>query len=135
MKRLLRLTRQQRYLLFQALVITCVMRLALSFLPLQKVQRLGKRISALTEGSAGADEIVGAVHRAARLIPGSNCLLQALAAQMLLIRHGYRPRLTIGVQKTKPDGFNAHAWITCSGEILMGGQHAQNYSSLLNLES
>lgn len=135
LKRLFRLARRRRYLLIQALVITCVIRLTLSFLTVQRFQGLRKKISALTEEAASVDEIVWAVQGAAGLIPGANCLVKALAAQLLLIRHGYRPRLTIGVQKNKPNRFSAHAWITCGGEILIGGQHARNYISLLNLES
>jgi len=134
LKRFLGLTRQQRYLLFEALVATCVIRLGSRWLTMQRLQRLSQRTSTSNK-NVGADQIVWALHAAARLIPGSTCLVQALAAQTLLIRHGYRPRLTIGVEKNKRDRFAAHAWVTCGDEILVGGQHARNYASLLSLET
>lgn len=132
-KRFLGLTRQQRYLLFEALAVTCVIRLSVGWLSMQGLQRLSQR-TRTSKNKAGADRIVWALDAAARLVPGATCLVQALAAQTLLIRHGYRPRLTIGVEKNK-DRFTAHAWITCGGEILIGGQLARNYASLLSLES
>ncbi|HZP34570.1 MAG TPA: lasso peptide biosynthesis B2 protein [Candidatus Acidoferrales bacterium] len=132
LKRFILLSRQQRWLLFQALVITCAIRLTLGLLSVHRVQRLGHKIGA-AKASYTADRMVWAIHKAARFIPGSTCLVQALAAQALLFRHGYRPHLTIGVEKS--DHFSAHAWVACGDEIVIGGQHARNYVSLLSLKS
>ena len=130
LKRFLRLSRQQRDLLFEAMVVTCVIRLSLGLLSVQRLQRLSQRATT-SKKKVSADQIVWALDAAARFVPRATCLVQALAAQTLLIRYGYRPSLTIGVQKNKQTRFTAHAWVTCGDEILVGGQHARSYIPLL----
>jgi hypothetical protein len=82
-----------------------------------------------------ADRIVWATKAAARLIPGSTCLIEALAAQSLLVCYGYDPRLTIGVLKKDGRSFVAHAWVTCEEQIVIGGAEVESYTPLLNLGS
>lgn len=133
LKRFLQLPRQERALVFQAVLATFVIRLSLAWLPLQTVQRLAVSIPSCGNEPPSAQRIVCAVQSAARFIPGSTCLVQALAAQALLIQHGYRPSLTIGVMKNECEGFEAHAWVTCEDEVVMGGPETRNYTALLNL--
>jgi hypothetical protein len=80
-----------------------------------------------------AYQIAWAVRSGARFLPRSTCLVRALAAQALLTRHGYRPRLTIGVAKSQ-SRFEAHAWVTCKGEVVIGGRETGQYTTLLNLD-
>ena len=72
---------------------------------------------------------------AGRRIPGgSNCLVQALAAAVLLGRHGYSSRLRLGVARA-PDGrLEAHAWVERDGKLLLGGPRVERYAPLLALE-
>lgn len=135
LRRFLRLSRQERTLIIQAIVITSALRLSLPWLSLQSIHRLAVNIRRRSNGNVSAYRIVWAVRSAARLIPGSTCLVQALAAQALLIRHGYTSGLTIGVTKNERDRFGAHAWITCGDEVLMGGHETENYTALLILGS
>lgn len=103
----------------------CVMlgvRTALALLPF-------RRVRTVVEWLAGADAphadeqaartVRRAVDRAARTIPGSACLVQALAAEVMLRRAGVEARVSIGVAS---DGapLAAHAWLESSGILVCG---------------
>jgi hypothetical protein len=135
LKRFLRLSKRERLLLFQAAISIFLIRLSLTLLSLRNVHRLAVKITWLSDEPLSADRIVRAVRSAARFIPGSTCLVQALAAHSLLIRHGYNPLLTIGVAKNENNRLGAHAWVTCKDEVLIGDHEVANYTALLNLES
>jgi hypothetical protein len=135
LRRFLQLSRPDRSLVFQAVLITAVIRLSLELLSLRTVQRLAMGLSWRCDQVLSPRRVVWAVRSAAHFIPQSTCLVQALAAQALLIRHGYRPRLTIGVAKSGFDQFGAHAWVTCEDEVLIGGADIGNYTALLVLVS
>lgn len=135
LKRFLRLSKRERLLLFQAAISIFLIRLSLDLLSLRNVHRLAVKITWLSDEPLSADRIVWGVRSAARFIPGSTCLVQALAAQSLLALHGYNPLLTIGVAKNECDQFEAHAWVVCQNEILIGGREAGNYTALLELGS
>jgi hypothetical protein len=67
-----------------------------------------------------AEAICRAVMSAGRFVPRATCLTQALAAWVLLGRHGHVCRLCIGVAKDA-SGARAHAWLEDShGTILIG---------------
>lgn len=133
LKRFLRLPKQERSLILQAVLAILVVRLSLAWPSLQTAQRLAVRIGWRSKDPLSAQRIVWAIRSVARFVPRSTCLVQALAAQSLLIRHGYRPRLTIGVTKDECNGFGAHAWLTSGDEVLIGGHEKGNYTALLNL--
>ena len=134
LKRFLSLSKRERLLLFQAAISIFLIRLSLALLSLRNVHRLAVKITWLCDESLSADRIVRAVRSAARFIPGSTCLVQALAAQSLLAPHGYNPLLTIGVAKNECNQFQAHAWVVCENEVLIGGQQTGNFTALLKLD-
>jgi len=135
LRRFLQLSRPDRSLVFQAVLITAVIRLSLELLSLRTVQRLAMGLSWRCDQFLSPRRVVWAVRSAAHFVPRSTCLVQALAAQVLLIQQGYRPRLTIGVAKRESDHFVAHAWVTCEDEVLIGGADIGNYTALLDLEA
>src|SRR5579872_3908404 len=63
-------------------------------------------------------DISRAVYFAARSIPGTHCLPQALAARDLLRWNGVPARLCLGVATS--GGFHAHAWVTVDGDVVHG---------------
>ncbi len=71
-----------------------------------------------------ADQIVVAILRASRIVPGASCLPQAVAANRMLARNNHRSTLRIGVDKSAPQGFRAHAWLECDGRVLVGGERS-----------
>jgi hypothetical protein len=54
-------------------------------------------------------------------VPRASCLTQALAATLLLARHGYAATLRVGVAKNEDGSLRAHAWLESGGETLLGG--------------
>ncbi|GEM_PF-3334099 len=66
--------------------------------------------------------------------PFSNCLVQALAFSFCLTRKSIEHQVHIGVRKTTDAAFSAHAWVTCNGEILIGGSTSQTmYQEILRI--
>jgi Transglutaminase-like superfamily len=64
-------------------------------------------------------QILWAIHTASRFIPKATSLTEALAAKALLARYGYDSKLHVGVLKAGT-ALEAHAWLTQSGNILLG---------------
>ena len=123
MTRLLKLWRltptERRFLLGAALLVGGV-RVGLSLLPFGTLQRI---LALLACGHARdpmpAERIAWAVAAAGRGIPRATCLVQALAAQVLLARHGHVAQLRIGVARAT-EGIAAHAWLERDGEPIFG---------------
>jgi hypothetical protein len=58
-------------------------------------------------------ELVTAVERAGRYVPGGTCLPKSLALAWLLRGMGVAATVRIGVRTDM--GFEAHAWVECNG--------------------
>ncbi|HVZ48212.1 MAG TPA: lasso peptide biosynthesis B2 protein [Gemmatimonadaceae bacterium] len=71
-----------------------------------------------------------AVDRAARTIPGSKCLAQALVATRLRRAGGVPGDLTIGVVKAGTATFEAHAWARSGDMIVTGDPDLSRYTEL-----
>lgn len=82
--------------------------------------------------SARADRIVWAVETAGGAIPGmKNCLVQAVAAEAILIRAGHPCELRIGAAKNGPRELIAHAWLESEGRVLIGDFELDRYAPLM----
>jgi hypothetical protein len=68
--------------------------------------------------------IAWAIAVAARYIPGSKCLVQAIAGRNLLARYGFPSEIRIGVAKDSKNWLSAHAWVEVKGKTLIGGDTA-----------
>jgi hypothetical protein len=117
--RLLRLPARERRLFAEALLLVAPIRAALSLLPFRTVQRLTTRPPTRIRADASSDRDVAiAVMRAGRVVSRATCLTQALAAHRMLVRRGRPAVLRIGV--ARGDAFEAHAWVECDGETVIG---------------
>jgi hypothetical protein len=76
---------------------------------------------AVGTGQPSVERIAWAVGAASRYVPTATCLSQALAAQVLLARHGHPASLRIGVARGAAGRLEAHAWIESRGRIVIGG--------------
>ena len=130
-----RLPAREQQLLVRAAVLLALLKVALRFLPFAKVQRL----VALTRVAARArprrrgeiERIVWAVSTAGYHVPRSTCLTTALAAQVLLERHGIPACLRIGVTRPESGPFLAHAWVESAGQIVIGKvENPADYAAL-----
>lgn len=133
-KRFLRLSGAERTLVLQAAFAIQSVRLALGFLSFERLQAWACRWAGHAKTPISSERIVWAVEAAARHIPASTCLSKALAAQALLARHGYTSQLMIGVAKNEASRLDAHAWVRCQDEVLIGGPNTGRYTALLNRE-
>lgn len=74
------------------------------------------------------------IPRLARRLPWrSDCLVQALAAQTWLARHGLASEIRIGVERATDKPFGAHAWLVHEDRVITGGEIGQ-YALLLGGE-
>ena len=82
-------------------------------------------------GRPAPSRIAWTVAAASPLVPGgSNCLLRAIAAGLMLRHYGYDAALMIGVAKV-PDGrLAAHAWLESAGAVVIGGFELERYVTL-----
>ena len=57
----------------------------------------------------------------------------AVAAQALLTQSGFPSHVEIGVAKDKDDlqRLQAHAWVVCHGQVVLGGQQPNDYNSMV----
>jgi Transglutaminase-like superfamily len=143
MKRLLRLLRlpaAERWLLAKAALLLVAIRVGLWALPFQTLRRFLATVARIPVGLREADRssvewVVWAVEVTGRHLPVANtCLTQALATQVLLARRGQSPLVRIGVAKGEGGKFEAHAWVECGGEVIIGGHELERYTSLVALE-
>lgn len=111
---------RRRLLLVNGLTAVLLMRFGLIIFKLHRLRRILPEASGIAPAELLA-ETGRAVTRAARLLGGANCLVQALAAQCLLARAGYGSELRLGARR-RPDGaFEAHAWLVSGGHAVVGG--------------
>ena len=66
-----------------------------------------------------------AVNAASRLVPGSTCLVRALAAHSLCLRYGYPATVRLGARRDQAGDLEAHAWLELGGEVVVGGGEAR----------
>ena len=72
-----------------------------------------------------------AVKVAARRFPGARtCLVEAMALQFILVRHHFPAELKIGVCRDEADKVRAHAWVECSGRVVIGETDLDRYTVL-----
>lgn len=108
-----RRSRAQRSLLLQAVLLLIGVRAALSVLPFLRVRRLLDRDidSPATAAAVPRESVIETVHAAARHVPRTGCLTQALVLRFLLARHGYAAHIRIGVARGDDGKLRAHAWV------------------------
>jgi hypothetical protein len=140
MRRFLRLSATERWLLVKAALLLWVVKLGLVWLPFRILRRF---IDGLTESPIGlrdadrcsTEKVVWAVETASRLMPWARtCLTQALTTQVLLLRRGRPAELHIGVLTGDENQFMAHAWVESGAEVVIGGHELERYTPLVILE-
>ncbi len=141
LRRFLRLTTSEQWLLIKAALLLEVIKVAMHLLPFGVLQRLvdgaGKSSGGLQGGQqCSATRAAWAVKTASRHVPGEKtCLAQALATQVLLTRRGHPALLHIGVVRDEGGKFQAHAWVECKGKIVIGGHELERYTLLTTLQA
>lgn len=65
-------------------------------------------------------QVIRAVEQSSRFMLGVKCLARAVTTGILLRRYGFAPALQLGVKFEPASGFVAHAWVVCSGNVVIG---------------
>lgn len=134
LRSLLRLPWRERAWLLQVAALLWAVRLGLWLLPFQLVRRVVTQYAQPSARAAGLppERVAWAVVSASLVVPAATCLVQALAAQLLLGRRGCATQLRIGVARGDAGQIEAHAWLENDGTIVIGGpaQHVARYTVL-----
>ncbi len=133
LKRLAGMKNHERALSLRTFFIVGIARLSLWLLPVATARRV---VMATSVGPCEASpaQSVRAVKLVSGYLPRATCLTQAIAVQALLARIGHDSLVEIGVAKDAGK-FEAHAWVTCGDEIVIGGPDVARYSRLITLAS
>lgn len=131
LQKLLNLAQRDRWLIIRTLLLLGTIRLGLKLLPFQTLRRLFKKISQPREKLQEIDKtfvnkVSWAVKRVSRYIPGTQCLAQALATQVLLEQQNYPTQLCIGFARSEHGQISAHAWVECKEQVVIGGTRNMN---------
>src|SRR4051812_15439934 len=127
LREFLRLPNTEQRLLIKAVLLVEAIKLGIRLLPFRTLRRLLARAVDIPpraswhprrRTSSSAERICWAVEAASRYTPGiKTCLVQALAAQVLLARHGHPAFVHIGVVRGDGGEFQAHAWVESEGRV------------------
>lgn len=126
LRKLARLSGQQRRVLVYACLLLNGIRLGLWLLPFRSVRNLLDHLSDRWQGSptspvVSVSFIVRSLQIGTRYTPGrAKCLARALTTQVLLNRYGYAYQMHIGVAKDAANRLTAHAWIEYEGQVIVG---------------
>ena len=127
-----RWTSAERGAFWRALVALGAVRVALRSSSYPTTTRFLDRSVASAERSPEPEAVrllARSVERAARVLPGSTCLAQALTARWLIRRAGGDAQIRFGV--TTGNGRpRAHAWLEADGEILLDTDRTRGYAPL-----
>jgi len=116
----------ERRLLISAAVLHLLVAIGVRVLPFARARHALDRLAAFGSQAPRVDDIEARVVRAVRtmasLLPGANCLTEALVARCLLVHFQREATLCFGVSRIRPAGrpFGAHAWLERGGEGVMG---------------
>ena len=139
LKRFVRLSGADKWLLLRAVAWLAVSRIMLAVL---SFRRLSARLSA-TDVPAHAEADPEVLHRIGRAVAvaannvpwRSDCFPQTIAARMLLKRHGYASTIHIGVERIGDNELTGHAWLTCGETVVTGGEDLDRYTELHSFSS
>jgi hypothetical protein len=122
-------------MLLHAVVWLGLARVMLLVLPFKRLaERLsGERDTANDAPSPELLQRIGyAVRAAANHVPWrSDCFPQSIAGRMLLKHHGYSSKIHLGVERVDEEEIAGHAWLTCHGTVVVGGDDVDRYTEML----
>jgi hypothetical protein len=129
------LTPSERTRLLNSAIILTLIKLGLLTMSLATVRRIISRFAysctRVRQPSQPSCAIVRSIETASRVIPGTrNCLVRALAAELLLVRSGCHCELKFGVARSAEGEFIAHAWVEGEDRVLIGHPGSIRYTPL-----
>jgi transglutaminase superfamily protein len=139
LRKFLNLAPRDRRLLVSTTVLLGAIRLGLRLLPFRTMRRMVIKLAHTPTDlhptkQFSVDRLAWAVTVASRYVPRATCLTQALAAQVLLGRHGHLSQLHVGVATGEEGRLEGHAWLESQGRIVVGGGELSRYTLLSGME-
>jgi hypothetical protein len=116
----LRLALPERALMLRGLAVVAATRAGLSLIGYRRLRALAVNDAREDAPTRELARIAWAVRRAAKWVPAATCLTQALAAQIMLARAGYRTSIRVGVAPRADGRFEAHAWLMSRDTVVIG---------------
>jgi Transglutaminase-like superfamily len=129
--RLLRMERNERHLLLEAVTLLSGVSSLLKYGPDQLTGRLVRRASTSSAGPTNerlGSEVAAAVNQAAAHVPSATCLARALTGWVMVTRRHGSATVRLGVNRGNALEFAAHAWLDCNGQRVIGGENACEYT-------
>ena len=135
----IKLPSQEKHLALQSLFWVSRLRLMIWIFPFPQVQKRVQEMGSSTLRKDSKPDHDVPMHRirfmiqmAARYVPSSTCLVQALAGYILFSKYGYTTLIKIGV--LNEDGqFEAHAWLERGDEVVLG-ESEKDYKTILDID-
>jgi hypothetical protein len=109
------LSREQKRLSMHACIAVGAAVVALRVVGVERTLRIASR-PVKGPRQTVIDDVVTAIDRAGRYVPGSTCLSRSLALAWMLRGSGVAADVRLGVKTA--GGFDAHAWVECDGIAL-----------------
>jgi len=136
LSKFLRLRTPDKLLLLSCAWRLAFVRAALALAGYRRLSALLRRRLERPRLRATASQLIWAVGAAARALPGTACLAQAVTLHYLLARAGQASIIRVGVAKDQRLPFDAHAWVVCEGRVVMGGdsEALARYTALTDLQ-
>jgi hypothetical protein len=131
-----RLARAERRLLREAYATVAAMRVLTWALPYGRVREVAatmtrRSVGFSTQARPTREAIARSVMATGNAFPGGrNCLVRALAAEVMLGRYHYPAELKIGVANPETGSFKAHAWLESEGSVVIGDFELESYVPL-----
>lgn len=117
---------REKIIFLRAFLLLASTRCALQFRQLKDVMTSVSKKSAAPEPGRKCivppRRIASLLGAAGQIVPYSTCLSRALAGSVLFSSLGYRTRIHIGATRENDTLFEAHAWLTLDGEVLIGNR-------------
>jgi hypothetical protein len=116
----------EQWLLIKAVGLLWSVKWGLRLFPFRLIYRAaGKQGTDFEKPSLPMDQVLTALETAGRQVPGSTCLVRALAGRLLLSQYGHRTEIHLGISKElEKMQMVAHAWLEHQGKVLIGGDIA-----------
>ena len=140
LRKFTQLEKPDRRLLIRSAALVALIRLWLWVAPYRTLHRVLCRVAGKTRDSSKIsrnypDRAAWAVNAASHRSPGARtCLVEALALEFILLRHGFPAELRLGVCRDLNGVVRAHAWVDCEGRTVIGGADLENYTLLTTLK-
>jgi transglutaminase superfamily protein len=134
LSKILALSASELSMLAEAAFAVVAIRVALWLFEFGRLNATLDRLAAIAAKASAAtppvERIAWAVKAVSARVPRASCLTQALALRLMLERRRVPATLRIGVARTPESSVEAHAWLECGGNIVIGEAEPGRYTAL-----